>query len=906
MSLDPGSRLGPYEIVSAIGAGGMGEVYRATDTSLGRQVAIKVLPETFATDPDRLARFEREAKTLASLNHPNIAQIYGLERSGTTPALVLELVEGETLGDRIARGPIPIDEALPMAKQIAEALEAAHEQGIIHRDLKPANIKVRPDGTVKVLDFGLAKLTDASTTAATGPSALSLSPTITSPAMMMTSVGVLLGTAAYMAPEQARGKPADKRSDIWAFGCVLYEVLTGTRAFKGDDVADTLAAVLRGEPDWNRLPKTTPPAIRRVLRRCLAKERTRRLSAMDAVRLEIEEPVGDDVAPSPRYRLPLYQRASVWAPLACIAVIAAVASWVTRPSPPPPPSLTFQIPAPPDTTFANGPFSLSPDGSAVAFIASGPDSMPRIWIRPLASLEARALPGTENAGIISASGGNVRVLPLVWSPDSRALAFGQQSRLRKIELATGALQTLCDSCGEPSSWGGDGIILVSGPYANGSIQRVAASGGSVTPVAVPNRSGSRVSQYQFPSFLPDGKHFVFLRTMSDSWTMFVGSIDNPPDRQETLMLREVTGQTPIVYVRDQTGQRGHLLFMQDDMLVAQPLDTDTLTFTGEPVPVLENVGRAGGGTAFFTASSNGMLAFRNGSADRVFVWYATDGKRLRSLDAIQPYTRAEVQLSPDGSQLITTGPFPSLSSWVIDVNRGLRTRIAPDGVNAHAVWSRDGGRIAYSAPSGGKWALSLKSSSGATTEKIVWQTDTEVVPNDWSSDGRYLLYASYDAKTKWDLWALAVDGEQPPLAVARTASTEVRGQFSPDHRWIAYESDASGERQIYVKPFVTNGSADDRQWTIDAGAQVRWSRDGKRLFYRRSDAIFSVDVTSGDFRTGDAKTLFSVYGPGPGDSQNSYYDVSQDGEQFLVTSFPEQNLTAPITVLLNWRTLLER
>jgi Tol biopolymer transport system component len=592
----------------------------------------------------------------------------------------------------------------------------------------------------------------------------------------------------------------------------------------------------------------------------------------------------------------------LWLAVTVLTVVAAVALWTTRPVLPQLPTVAFQIAAPAGTTLINGSLTLSPDGKYLAFAANGADGTPSIWVRPMASVDARALPGTENAGILRAGGSIVRVTAMVWSPDSRALAFEQQGKLRKIDLATAALQTVCESCGEPSSWGPDGTILTS---AGGSIGRIAATGGSFTTIAVPDRSSVHDFQYQYPAFLPDGRHFVFLRDSNDLPTaIFIGSIDSTADRQETLMLRTLLGQTPIAYANAGTaGATGHLLFMQDDVLVAQPFDPGRLMLTGEPVHLVDDVARAGGNTAFFAASLNGTLAFRHGSANRVLVWYGADGRRLRSLDAIQEYTRAEIQLSPDGTRLITTGPFPTIASWLIDLNRDLKMRITAEGGNAHAIWSPDGQRIAFSAPSRNKWALFIKRADGSTKEELVRETDGEVVPNDWSADSHYVLYSAYDSNTKWDLWALPLEGDREPIPIARTTSMEVRGQFSPDGRWIAYESNESGERQIYVRPFGMTGSNDARRSTIDAGAQVRWSRDGKHLFYRRNSALLSVDVISPNFQTGPPKTLFSVNGPGGSDGQNAYYAVSPDG-RFLVTSYPEQNLTAPITVLLNWRATL--
>src|SRR5262245_57300765 len=499
MSLGPGTRLGPYEIQAAIGAGGMGEVYRATDTALGRQVAIKVIPDPFATDPERLARFEREAKTLAALNHPNIAHIYGLERSGTTPALIMELVPGETLADRITRGPIPIDEALPIARQVAEALEAAHEQGIVHRDLKPSNIKLTTDDRVKVLDFGLAKLAETASGHST-IGGLSLSPTITSPALM-TGVGLLLGTAAYMSPEQAAGKAVDKRSDLWAFGVVMLEMLTGRQAFSGETVSHVIASVLKDEPAWTTLPPDTPAPIRRLLRRCLEKDRKRRLPDAADIRLEIDDALTTPTIERPVTPIvPRSRERILW--LSTIALVtllagAATTAWLReRASFVPPSVIRLDLATPPtDDPFS---FAISPDGRQVAFVANASGGGAKLWLRPLDQVAAQPLAGTDGA-----------TYPF-WAPDSRAVGFFADGKLKRVDLAGGAPQVLADAPqGRGGTWNSDGVIVftpTAGPTA--VLMRVMATGG--IPVPVTQLAAGQGNSHRWPQFLPDGRRVLFL------------------------------------------------------------------------------------------------------------------------------------------------------------------------------------------------------------------------------------------------------------------------------------------------------------------------------------------------------------------------------------------------------------
>jgi serine/threonine protein kinase len=573
MALPPGTRLGPYEILAPLGAGGMGEVYRARDTTLGRDVALKILPAEFTSDPDRVARFRREARVLASLNHPNIAQIYGFDDSSGVRALVMELVEGPTLADRIAKGPLPIDEAVPIAKQIAEALEAAHEQGIIHRDLKPANIKVKDDGTVKVLDFGLAKALEPMS-AGINPDSTA-SPTITSPAQP-TGVGVILGTAAYMSPEQAKGRPADKRSDIWAFGCVLYEMITGRRPFQGSGVGEVLASVIKEAPKWDDFPIE----VRGLLQRCLEKDPKKRLRDIgDAMLLMIS---GTPEAPSAR-QTPTSRLSWAVATVFGLAALALAAIHFLEKPPVRPTVARFQIRLPGEVKFTpGGSFTISPDGRHVAFSAVNTNNRPGVWVQDLDALDARELAGTFTGPAAP---------PFFWSPDSRYVVYSENSpKLKKVDITTGTPQDICDKPGPPigGSWNKDGLIIFGSSTAG--LWKVPAAGGTPAPLTKLDESRHE-RNHELPSFLPDGHHFLYLRrsaTNPEESGVFAGSIDDAPERQskKRILATSFGGY----YVPGNNAGSGWLLFLSDGTLMAQPFDSVKLERSGEPVPVAEDVG----------------------------------------------------------------------------------------------------------------------------------------------------------------------------------------------------------------------------------------------------------------------------------------------------------------------------
>ncbi len=874
--LSVGTKLGPYEIVAPLGAGGMGEVYRARDAKLNRDVALKVIPDTFALDSDRVSRFTREAQVLASLNHPHIAAIYGFEDSGETHALVLELVEGETLADRVARGPIPLDEALPIARQICEAVEAAHEAGIIHRDLKPANIKITPEGVVKVLDFGLAKLTDPAHAPA---SDRSLSPTITTPAM--TQAGMILGTAAYMSPEQAKGRPADKRSDIWAFGCVLFEMLTGTRPFDGDDVSDTIAGILRDEPDWSLLPSGTPSAVRKLLRRCLAKNRSDRLADAGDARLEINEALATPeitlLETSQARRRPARERLA-WALATLFLAVTVFVSFVRFRGQivPAAAAVRFQIPPPPGTTLDGTPV-VSPNGRRIAFPAMGQDGRTQIWVRSLDSLDARELAGTE--GVRN---------PVFWSADSRFIGFAALATLKRVDASGGSSQRIVDLPG-PSGWKGGAWsaedVIVFGITGSG-LSRVAATGGAVTPVTT-FESSRPDSGHSSPVFLPDGHHLVYLRP--DENGVYVASVDMLPQQQGKERL--ATAQSGVAYVPSEDTAHGYLVFERDTTLVAQPFDAERLQLAGEAVPIAENVGAA------FSVSATGVLALRNTGdfATTELVWFDRHGTAIGR--AAERGAWSSVKLASDRRTLVTTR---GAQIWIGDLQRGVFTRLNPGAMNESSPAVSPDGRVAFSLGSD----IFVASANGAAAPELLVTSPIQKHPNDWSRDGRFLIYDEHHLKQRQDLWIVPMSGNRTPVPFLVTLADETFGQFSPDGRRIAYSSDESGRREVYVRDFAPERvpAAGIGKWQISTagGDKPHWSSDGNELYYIAADRkLMAVPVKSGPlFEPGVPVPLFET-------NAVSFfpYDVSADG-RFLINSASSAN-ASPMTVLMNWRALLK-
>lgn len=889
--LTVGTRLGPYEVTVKIGEGGMGQVYRATDTTLGRQVAIKILPDALASDPERLARFEREAKTLASLNHPHIAAIHGFEKSGGLHALVMELVEGDDLSQRISRGAIALDEALPIAKQIAEALEAAHEQGIIHRDLKPANIKVRSDGTVKVLDFGLAKAVEAGGAGQTGGAGrenLSMSPTMMSPARL-SGVGVILGTAAYMSPEQAKGRAVDKRCDVWAFGAVLFEMLTGTRAFAGEGISETLARVIERDPDWNRLPAQVSPALRTYLERCLQKDPRERIRDIGDVRLALAGAFETTVPHTPASVPSAARRGRrAWIAVAVAAVvILALASPATlyfRRAAPVSDLTRLELATPPTSDPVS--MALSPDGRQIASVASG-EGGPRLWVRRFDQAAATALPGTEGAAY-----------PF-WAPDGRAIGFFADGKLKRIDLSGGAPQALADApSGRGGAWSADGVIVFTPNSSNGLLS-IRDTGGPTVEVTKLQRGEN---SHRWPQFLPDGQHFLFLVALGRLETRgtYVGSLEGGT------ATRVVQDDTAAVFAPPDL-----LLVVRQGVLMALRFDPVRAAVSGDPVPVAQSVGAdTTVERGAFTVSATGVLAHRpGGSQRRQLVWMDRAGHPLGTVGSSDGSAPANPALAPDGQRAaLQRSVQGNTDIWLMDA-RGVLSRFTFDpSVEGNPVWSPDGRRLAFRSGRNGAYDLFEKAASGAADERPLLVTPGNKSPQDWSPDGRTLLYTVASAKTGSDLWALPLDGDKKPFPILQSAFNEMDAQFSPDGHWIAYESNQSGPTEIFVRAFPDRGG----QWQVSTagGTQPGWRADGKELFYVSGDghmmAARMATAADGQALTpGAPVALFAVRLPtgttvaGAPYVRRPQYAVSRDG-RFLVNSAPDADATPPIAIVLNW------
>ena len=797
MALEIGPRLAHYDVTALIGEGGMGQVYQATDTKLKRQVALKILPEAFSADPERLARFQREAEVLASLNHPGIAAIYGLEEADGVRALVLELVEGPTLADRIKRGPIPLDEALPIAKQIAEALEAAHEAGVIHRDLKPANIKVREDGTVKVLDFGLAKALDPSPTG--DPSQ---SPTLTA---MATQMGVIMGTAAYMSPEQARGKPVDKRADIWAFGCVLYEMLTGQMAFQGEDVSLTLASVMKSDLNVTRLPDDVPATVRTVLRKCLEKDPTRRVRDIGDVRLSMEgdfetavtAPLDPTVAPRVGWRQAL--------PPALVAlvvgsVVTGVAVWSLNDrgsqAPRAATRATITLPASDRLTVSLGRgLVLSPDGRTLVYSAARA-GVRQLYRRQLDQLEPVAIPGTENADI-----------PF-FSPEGEWIAFLSGAAMKKVAFRGGPAVTLCQCGPRGATWTSTDTILF-GSAGDGLLEVSAAGGGEPRPFLELHEGEV---EHRLPEMLPDGRAVLFTVVTNEGSHVAVQSLDT--GERQTL----ADGHHPHLL------STGHLVFGRDGSLWAAPFDGDRLALHGEPVPVVDGVvmfPTAGVQAAF---SDDGSLVYvrrTGGSRDRTFVWVDREG-REEALP-LPPRAYEHPRLSPDGTDVaVRVVEDGTQDIWVMDLARLSGSRITFEGTNFFPTWSPEGTQLAFGDNATNRLLRAQADGTGVIDELL--EAGTPQFATSWASDGQALALYFIHPDTGRDLWVLPMDDERTPVPFLVTPFSERAGTFSPDGHWLAYVSDESGRDEVYVRPYPGPG----REHTIstEGGTEPVWSPAG--------------------------------------------------------------------------------
>ena len=879
MRLSPGTRLGPYEVIAPLGAGGMGEVYRARDTRLGRDVAIKVLPEHLSANPDIHARFEREAKTVSSLNHPHICALYDVGTEDGVPFLVMELIEGETLAQRIERGPLPIPEVLRLGVQIADALDRAHRAGIVHRDFKPGNVMLAKSG-VKLTDFGLARSTGV--VAPSGGSGvtvaqLSQSPTVVSP---LTVEGALIGTFLYMAPEQLEGREADARSDIWALGCVLYEMATGKRAFEGKSQASLIGAIMNTEPPpVSTVMAFAPPALDSLIRSCLAKDPEERVQTAHDVKLQLgwiaQSGSSAGTVPAPvAPKRGLGREAIAWG-VAGIAVVllAALGLRGGRPADVSP-QIRFIVPLPEKMTGVELP-RISPDGRMMAFAAQDSAGRTMVWVRPMNSLAVNPLPGTERSG-----------RPF-WSPDSRHLAFVADGKIKKVAISGGPPVVICDAPnGYDGSWGRTGVILYDGGTTD-PIMRVNAAGG-VPALALPGDSTFAVG---WPAFLPDGKHFFFTKL----------PVVGPPEIMMGTLGKPGGEPLGITGSRVEYSPDGYLLFARERTLLAQRFDLGRRKLVGEPFPVAEDLPVSTSGQANFTVSDNGVLVYRaTGSVLSRMVWLDRAGHETGQVAATADYRAPS--LSPDGRRVVVRrrdSDAANADVWMIDPARGTTSRFTFDpATDSSPVWSPDGSQIAWASTRGGADGIWLKSAGGLGQEQQIAKPGPFAAPLDWSRDGKWLLYTVVDPRTGVDLWSLPMSGEHTPQVVLQTPFNEARARFSPDGRWIAYQSDESGRPEVYVASF--QGTAGKWQISADGGSDPDWSPDGRELFYlARDQRLMSVSITPGEtLAPGTPQPLFRVQTEGG--TRRNVYEVAPDGKRFLFL-LPAGDSGTPITTVVNWR-----
>ncbi len=890
MTLAPGTRLGPYEILSPLGAGGMGEVYRARDTRLERTVAIKVLSPQLSASPESRQRFEREARTISQLSHPHICALYDVGHQDGTDYLVMEYLEGETLGDRLAKMTIPLEHTLRFGVQIADALDKAHRQGIVHRDLKPGNVMLTKSG-VKLLDFGLAK--------AMAPAAPASSLTALPTQQGLTQEGTILGTFQYMAPEQLEGKEADARTDIFAFGAVLYEMATGRKAFSGTSQASLIGAILHTDPaPISSLQPATPPALDRIVKTCLAKDPEERWQSAADVKRELRwiaeggSQVGlpDAVVSRRKSRERL-----LWIPITALLALAAALPWAIRSSGRAPPGvrpMRFVVMPPEKAIFTEEPPPagiVSPDGHHIAFVASSAAGA-QLWVRALDSLTALALPGTEGASY-----------PF-WSPDSRFIAFFAGGRLKKIELSGKSPQILCDAF-DPvgGTWNREGTIVFSRGFSGEPLYRVPASGGTPAPVTRLDQS-RREDSHRWPHFLPDGRHFLYLASISTRQAnnaIYVGSLDS----KETKHL--VTANSNAAYAPP-----GFLLFVSNDTLMAQPFDPDSLVLKGDAVPIAERVEpNLAGAFASFSVSENGVLTHWSGTAQRELVWFDRAGSRLGALGGASDYTSPS--LSPDEKRVAVARSDSHTGSsdiWLIEVARGIQTRLTSYRTEeAFPIWSPDGGGILFISNRDGPEDLYQRVFSRADADEALHKSSVaHKHPMDWSRDGRFILYQTRQARTGSDLWVLPLSGDRQPFPLLQTEFGEWHGQISPDGRHVAYTSDESGAWEVYVQPFP--GSGERLRISASGGEQPRWRRDGNELFYIAADGTMMavpLDRQSGSLNAGIPKALFKTAVHAPSRVLFTYV-VTGDGQRFLINTSATDALRTPLTVVLNWTAELKR
>jgi serine/threonine-protein kinase len=914
-----GFRIGDYQITGFIAKGGMGEVYRARDRKLGREVALKILPAAFVADPDRRARFEREARVLASLNHPHIATIYGFEEEAGVHALALEFVDGETLDERIAHGKVPLDDTLQIARQVAEALAAAHEQGIIHRDLKPGNIKVTPDGTVKVLDFGLAKLAEP---AGSGPPAassepLSMSPTITSP-VMMTGVGVLLGTAAYMSPEQAKGKPADKRSDVWSFGCVLYEMLTGERPFDGEDVTDVMVAVLSKEPDWSALPTSVPGSIRALIRRCLEKDRRRRVADIAAALFVLDEHASLGGSTTVLRHRPLWRSLTlpVGGALLASAAVGAVVWSITRPVDPEPPRVSRLALATSGTAALtinaqDRDLAITPDGSRVVYVGNNGT---QLFVRALDALEPVALfTGTPRGPFVS--------------PDGQWIGFVENSSaLKKIALTGGpavTLATLDGNAPRGAAWGPDDAIIFATTNAATGLQRVGATGGPTTVLTRPDAAHGEADHY-WPELLPGGRAVLFtIRALTGGLDAAQVAVLDLQTGTRTILVR---GGSHAHYVPSRLGltkgaerDGGHLVYATAGTLRAVPFDLATLKTRDTPVPVIPAVVTKPFGAVDAVVAGDGTLAYVSGgdaesfSGKRTLVWVDRKGQETPIPAPVRAYNFP--RLSPDGTRIAVFAQDEELDLWLWDLPRTKLTRLTldPRALEQTPVWTPDGLRLVFSSDRAGVPNLYAQAADGTGSATRLTDSANPQVPTGITADGTRVIFYELTPSRQRDLRLLTLTPTPRVAPLLETPSEERGGIVSPDGRWLAYESNSAGRFEIYVRPFPNVG---DGQWQVTnaGGVQPLWARSGRELFYLAPDgALLTLPVDPGGttWSAGaPTKLVAGRYFAGAGNNVARQYDVSPDGQRFLmlkeVGGTDQAAATTSLIVVQHWNEELKR
>ncbi len=898
-----GARIGHYEIHSSIGTGGMGEVYRARDTRLDREVAIKLLPAEVSTDPDRLKRFEQEARATSALNHPNILTVYDIGTNSGSPYIVAELLEGEELRDRLDQGKIPLRKTIDYAQQIVSGLSAAHEKGIVHRDLKPENLFVTNDDRIKILDFGLAKLRGASDY--TQGSEDETRKVITNP-------GVVMGTVGYMSPEQVRGEKLDHRSDIFSFGAILHEMITGRRAFRLDTMAETMTAILREEPE--ELSASNPninPALERIVNRCLEKKPERRFHSAHDLGFALESLSAQSSSASSSGSV-LTTQASIAAvavttrsklrdQLPWIVAAISVVSLVTllgftflrpRLTETSPAMSRFVVMAPEKVTTLLSP-ELSPDGRDLVF-AAVKDGMSALWIRPLGSLTATPIPGTE--GVSN---------PHFWSPDSRSIAFPAAGQLKRLDLSGGNPKTLCTlpvgPAGNGGTWNNDGIILFS---AAGKIFRVSANGGNPELLIGPDKSNTDAF-YRYPIFLPDGHHFVYLKTGSQPGSgdseIFVTSIEGG----ERTRLTQAGSHA--LY---SAAGGGNLIFARDDALVAQSFDVNSLKLSGEPHTISEKVTINTMGRGFFSVSSDGTVVLDPlGSRfdSQLLEWFDRLGKPLGTIGDSGNYMMSisNQKLSPDGKRVAVGKVDPQAKTrdiYIIDIARNTSSRLTFDpGDDTYPIWSADGSRITWNSNrDSGITAIYQKLASGVGEDELLLKSDAPISPSSWSPDGRFLLYNRIDPKTGPDIWVLSTEGEKKPSVFLQTPSSETAPRFSPDGKFVAYVSQDQGRSEIFVQTFPASGN----RWQIsnNGGRAHAWRSDGKEIFFvSRDNQLVSVDVTTKNgFEVGIPKPLFDLIPLGALSFGNVNFAPSLDGQKFLITHQREAVGGLQYVVVQNW------